>query len=341
LHLIDAIKSLYECTTEWDGTLYCGITLKWDYLARTVDLSMPGYMDTALHKFQHPLPSWPEHPPHAWHKPVYGQTTQQPFPEDGSNHLTSTNILRIQQIVGTLLYYAGAVDVTLLVALNSLATEQSKGTENTAKVIIQVLNYCAIHPDATLCYHGSGMVLHIDSDASDMSMPKARSRVDGHHYLSSNSRDPTKAPTTNPPPNGPIHTVCHKLRNVMASAAEAEVGGLFVDDQDAVPIRTTLEELNHPQPPTPIKTDNSTASGIANNTLKQRKSRAVDMRFYWIRDRVKQNQFIIYWRPGTENLGDYFTKHHPTSHHRLIRDSFLVPKPTSRKYAPSHNPSVM
>jgi hypothetical protein len=70
----------------------------------------------------------------------------------------------------------------------------------------------------------------------------------------------------------------------MASAAEAKVGGLFFNGQDAVPIRTTLEELNHPQPPTPIKTDNSTASGIANNTLKQRKSRAMDMHFYWIRD---------------------------------------------------------
>jgi hypothetical protein len=114
----------------------------------------------------------------------------------------------------------------------------------------------------------------------------------------------------------------------MASAAEAQVGGLFVNGQEAVPIRTTLRELNHLQLPTPIKTDNSTASGIANNTLKQRKSRAMDMRFYWIRDRVKQNQFIIYWRPGTENLGDYFTKHHPASRHHLIRDSFLVPKPT-------------
>jgi hypothetical protein len=230
----------------------------------------------------------------------------------------------------------------LLVALNYLAAEQSKGTKNTAKAIVQVLNYCATHPDATLRYHASGMVLYIDSGASYLSMPKARSRVGGHHYLSSNSRDPTKAPTTNPPPNGPIHTVCHELRNVMASAAEAKVGGLFVNGQDAIPIRRTmLEELNHPQLPTPIKTDNSTASGIANNTLKQRKSRAMDMRFYWIRNPVRQNQFIIYWRPGTENLGDYFIKHRPASHHRLIHNSFLVPKPTSSKYAPSHNPSVL
>jgi hypothetical protein len=127
----------------------------------------------------------------------------------------------------------------------------------------------------------------------------------------------------------------------MASAAKAKVGGLFVNGQDALPIRTALEEFGHPQPPTPMKTDNSTASGIDNNTLKQRKSRAMDMRFYWICNRVKQSQFIIYWQPGTKNLADYFTKHHPASHHRKIRDSFLVPKLVSSKYAPSHNASVL
>jgi hypothetical protein len=41
--------------------------------------------------------------------------------------------------------------------------------------------------------------------------------------------------------------------------------------------------------------------------MKQRRSPAMDMRFYWIRNRVQQNQFHIYWRPGTKNLGDYFT----------------------------------
>jgi hypothetical protein len=172
-------------------------------------------------------------------------------------------------------------------------------------------------------------------------MPKVCRRVGSHHYLSSKSNDLSKAPTAKPQLNGPIHIVCHKLCNVMASATKAEVQGLLVNSQDAVPIRTMLEELNHPQPPTPMKTNNSTASGIANNTLKQRKSHAMDMRFYWILDRVKQNQFIIYWQPGTENLGDYFTKHHPASHHRKICNSFLGPKPTSSKYAPSHNTSVL
>ena len=74
----------------------------------------------------------------------------------------------------------------------------------------------------------------------------------------------------------------------MASAAEAEVGALFVNGQDAIPLRNTLIELGHPQPPTPIQTDNSTAAGFANDTIKQKRSKAMDMRFYWIKDRVEQ-----------------------------------------------------
>ena len=75
------------------------------------------------------------------------------------------------------------------------------------------------------------------------------------------------------------------MRNVMSSAAEAETGGLFVNGQAAVPIITTLEEMGHPQPgPTPIQTDNTTAAGIANDTVKAKRSKAMDMRFYWIQD---------------------------------------------------------
>jgi hypothetical protein len=177
-----------------------------------------------------------------------------------------------------MIYYARAVDLTMHVALNSLATKQSKGTQNTAKAIVQLLNYCATHPDATICYHASGMILHIDSDALYLSIPQAQSRVGGHHYLSFTSHNPNKPPTTSPPPNGANNTPCHKLQHIMASAAKTEVGGLFVNSQEAVALRTNLKE--HPQPPTPIKTDNSTASGIANNTLKQRKSRSMDMHFY-------------------------------------------------------------
>ena len=109
------------------------------------------------------------------------------------------------------------------------------------------------------------------------------------------------------------------MKNVMVSEAEAEIGALFVNGQEAIILRTTLEEVGHMQPPTPIKTDNSIASGIANKSIRQRRSRSMDMRFYWVRDRVQQGKFIIYWGPSKDNRGDLYTKHRPSAYCRLHR----------------------
>ena len=94
----------------------------------------------------------------------------------------------------------------------------------------------------------------------------------------------------------------------MASAADAKLGALLLNCQEAVPICVTLEEMGHYQPPTPVQVDNSTELGIATGTIKQRKSKAMDMRFYWIRDRRNQEQFNIYWKTVSTNRVDYLTK---------------------------------
>ena len=73
--------------------------------------------------------------------------------------------------------------------------------------------------------------------------------------------------------------------------------------------------MGHPQPATPIHVDNSTAVGIANNTVKRQCSRSMVMRYFWIADQVRRGIFNVKWHPGLEQLGDYYTKHHPTSHH--------------------------
>jgi hypothetical protein len=72
-----------------------------------------------------------------------------------------------------------------------------------------------------------------------------------------------------------------------------------------------------------METDNTTATGYINGTIKQKRTKAMDMRFYWIKDRVKQGQFKIYWGPGFQKLADYFTKHHSPAHHRRIRDVYI------------------
>ena len=74
-------------------------------------------------------------------------------------------------------------------------------------------------------------------------------------------------------------------------------------------------EIFHAQPPTPAVVDSAIGEGSINDNIHQRRSRAIDMKFYWVRERFRQRQFLVYWMAGEHNLSDYFTKHHPTSHH--------------------------
>jgi hypothetical protein len=104
--------------------------------------------------------------------------------------------------------------------------------------------------------------------------------------------------------------VASVIKNVVASAAESEVGACFQDAQSRAPLRVTLTELGHIQPATPLHTDNSTVFGILNETIEKNRSKAMDIIYHWLIDRVRQKQFDVYWRPGRENLGDYHTKHH-------------------------------
>jgi hypothetical protein len=70
-------------------------------------------------------------------------------------------------------------------------------------------------------------------------------------------------------------------------------------------------------------TDNQVACGIANDSVKQKRSKAMDMRFYWIRDRINRKQFHVFWKRGNTNLADYPSKHHPVSKHRAMRPLYL------------------
>jgi hypothetical protein len=143
-HLMTCIEKPYNISSDWNGTAYCGLTLDWDYKNRTFDLSMPGYIKAALHKYQHPAPSRPEYAPHGWNPPIYGAKTQfvsDPTPSPAlSNKDVNKDVNKLQQLTGTLLYYTRAVAPTLIMPINVLASEQSNATEVTADKVIKLLN---------------------------------------------------------------------------------------------------------------------------------------------------------------------------------------------------------
>ena len=182
---------------------------------------------------------------------------------------------------------------------------------------LQFLDYVAAHPDAVVTFTASKMILNVHSDASYLIEPKARSRAGGHYFLSDDSENPEN--------NGAVLNVAQIIKNVMSSAAEAEIGALFINSRQAVTARTTLEEMGHIQPPTPIQTDNTTALGFVMRNLQPKATKSTDMRYWWMRDRSDRNQFRYYWSEGKGNRADYWTKHFCAAHHREQRPSILTP----------------
>jgi hypothetical protein len=321
-HLLSALASKYALTIDWSGSSYLGFHINWDYTAGHVDISMPAYVPKALLNLRHPTPTNAQHAPHRWTVPVYGQKTQLAT-TDISPLLDKIGIQRVQQISGTFLYYSRSCDPTIIVALNEISNTQASPTEHTLQACNMLLDYLATHPDATIRYNASDMILAVCSDAAYLVLPNARSRAAGHFFLTNLPGAISDPPT--PTPNGAVHVLCKTLRNVAASASEAETGSLFLNAQEAVPIITALEEMGHKQPATvtPLETDNSTAIGILRAQVRMKRSKAFDMRYHWLKDRIQQKQFNLYWAPGKNNSADYFSKHHPPAHHKLMRYTYL------------------
>jgi hypothetical protein len=176
----------------------------------------------------------------------------------------------------------------------------------------------ASQDEAVLTYKAGNMVLAIHSDPSYLSEPKARSHAGGHMFMAGRDDIPAN--------NGAVLNILQIIRAVMSSAVEVELGALFINAKTAVSMRHTLEELGPPQPPTPMQTDNKTAHDLLTNKIMPKALKAMDMLFHWLQCRKAQGQFRYYWRLGTQNLADYFIKHHPASCHKANKPTFLTPR---------------
>jgi hypothetical protein len=278
---------------------------------------MPGYVPRALAKFNHPPPLRPQHAPHKWIEPVYGsKKPQNPAATSKAPSLDKNGIHRVQSISGTFLYYGRGCDPCIIPAINEIASEQAAPTTDTCETTHMLLDYLHTYPNAVLRYYASDMILKITSDAAYLIQPKARSRAAVHYHLGWHNSDRV---------NGDLDVLCQTIKNVVLSAAEAETGGIYIGGKHACPIRAALTELGHTQPATgtPSETDDNTAQGILNSKMRQKLSKAFDMRYWWMKDRIHQRQFNLLWAPGKSNLADYFTKHFPPWHHRKMRYKYL------------------
>ncbi len=149
LHLKTILEEHYTVTMDWDSSLFCGINIDWNYPASTVNLNMPNYIPKALLKFQHSAPNSSQHQPYK-HAPIqYGSQVQR-VDTNTSCPLSPDTIKRVQDIVGTLLYYERAVNPTPLTNLSSIAACQANGTTPVAESCKQPFDYVATHLNVSI-----------------------------------------------------------------------------------------------------------------------------------------------------------------------------------------------
>ena len=170
----------------------------------------------------------------------------------------------------------------------------------------------------------------LHSDASFNGEPEGRSRAGGFFTLGSIEYNGN--PDQHQHINGPLDIVCKSIPTVCTSAAEAEYAAaprlLFLNAQQGEKITRqilTATDLGFPQRPTVITYDNTIAGKLALRKCKQKRSKAIALRYHphWIRDRVAMGHFRLVWRNGSHNLADFLTKPHPVYHHKRMSKFFV------------------
>ena len=311
-HLIKSLSELYTMTTQMGNTQkYIGITMIYNRKAKYIHHCMPGYIEKALKRFQRFHLKGADSPC-IYTPPQYGKHTHDILPDPPSEPLNPAQIKELQEIVGVFLFYARAVDPTMITPLSKIASKQAQPTTLLTPELDRFLQYASKYRNAGQRIRASNMVLLTHSDASYHSESEARSRAGGHIYFGNNQNDTT--------PQAAVSNISVIIPTVASSAVEAEYAAAFIVGQAATSIMHTAMDLGYPQHTIQMTSDNSCAVGIANNTVKQKRSKAIDMRYHWIRDQVTQQKISVNWQPGSVNLADFFhqsTSSTPSQAHSL------------------------
>lgn len=319
-HLRDHLAGLYSITFDLEGRRYLGIDTAYDRQAGTLRLSMDTYYAEALDCLGVKRKGQPPGIPMPHTPPAYGKRGPQFAYSDSSPDASSEEQKYLQRCIGTWLYAARWVDPILLPALSRLATQQTAPTRRTMADLDLLLQYIAWTPPPAQTLRRTEMLLIGAADASFASEPGSRSRAGGILWVG--NRDGSV--------HAPLLCISALIPIVVASAAEAEYAALYKTGTSTIWARTVLDALGFPQassPGTPLLTDNDCAKAIANRTCKLRRTKALDVRLHWTRDRVDRGLFRMLRCAGPANPADFLTKGHAASHLREVRPMFVDTPP--------------
>jgi len=317
--LISTLRKKYELRVDLTGSKYIGVRLDWDYTANTLTPSMPKYVDAGIARFCPDGAPKPSKTPGIYVQPTFG-APDMGATVDTTPLVSASEKQFIQEVVGYFLFYARMIDHLMLPSLTFISKKQSAPTEATLAATHKFLGYAAAHPDLRVTVNASDMILTVISDGSHLSQEKAGSIAGGLHYLGNLGASHYKL-------NAPILAICSSIATVCGAASETEYASLYINAQHAYFERAILHALGYKQPPTRLFADNMAAVGIANDTVKLRRSKAIDMRYHWIRDRVRQGVFEVIWSQGKDNVADYFTKLQPAKKQAEFEKTFTMHNP--------------
>ena len=162
-----------------EGKQFYSFKFDWNYDAGYVDIKTTNDVSDALYSFQHTPPSQPQYSPHD-HNPIrYRKKHHHSKGPDLSKNVNKKETKDVQSVVGAFLYYARAIDSTMLPSLNEISGKKPQPTQETMKKSKQLMDFVATYPNSYILIHASDMILMIDTYSANLVMPKAQSLLAG------------------------------------------------------------------------------------------------------------------------------------------------------------------
>ena len=310
--LVDVITPHWKLKVDTTGSRFLGMHLVWQYnrpVPRVIIFN-PTVVKNALSRFVSGSILRGRKTPSPYTQPVYGKHPQMSVFDESAPAPPET-IKFVQEVTGLFSHYSRVIDYTMAEAVTTIATTQAAPTEDTMKKVSHLLNYAASHPNNCIIYEASDMILTAQSDASHQSVKNSRSKAGGVFYLANKDDPPTKN-------NGLLGVYSKIIPVVCAAASDAEYAALFQIAQLMYFYRIVCEACGYPQGSSPIYVDNDVARGIADRSVKVKRSKSIDKSFHYIRDRVELEELAILRVDTEDNISDFFTKSLPPDRHQKL-----------------------
>jgi hypothetical protein len=311
-YLISIIEPHWKLKVDITGSKFLGMHLVWQFnrpIPRVIIFN-PNVVRDAISRFVNKRKLRGRSTPSPYTPPVYSSQPQT-GPLDDDTPVSPETIKFVQEVTGLFNHYSRVIDYTMAEAVTAIARTQSAPNADTIARVKHLLNYASAHPNNCVIFEASDMILTAQSDASHQSIKNSRSKAGGVFYFA-NKNDP---PTTN---NGLIGVYSKIISVVCASASDAEYAALFQIAQLMYFYRIVADAVGYPQDASPIYVDNDIARGIADRSVKSKRSKSIEKSFHYIRDRIELQDIIVLRVDTDDNISDYFTKALPPDRHKLL-----------------------